>query len=100
MPSDLRGRAWVFAVPVVVCLLVYAVLEATGYSGLWPAVILFLIALVFAFYIFRRGRRCPQCGSPLVERHLYLGPPDTTFQLKRECRRCEVAWDFGEREHP
>jgi hypothetical protein len=99
MPSVLRGRAWMFAIPAVVCLLVYAALEATGYSGLWPALTLIWVALVFGFYIFRRGRRCPQCGSPLIERHVYLHPSDTKYGLKRECRWCEVVWDLGGREH-
>lgn len=99
MPSALRGTAWIFAIPAVACLVVYMVFEVAGYPRLLPAVMLLLTALAFAYYIFRRGRRCPQCGSPLLERHVYVHSSATTFRLKRECQQCEVLWDLGEREH-
>jgi hypothetical protein len=97
MPSVFGGRTWIVAVACVSCFVAHAILEAKGHSGPWSVAPLLLTALALGFQVLRRGRRCPQCGSPLIERHVSsLDPDERTYRIMRLCRRCEIAWDLGE----
>ena len=94
MPSVLRGRVWLFAIPAVVSLFGYAILELMGYSGLWPAAGLALTGLCFYTFLLIRPRRCPQCGTWLRERHEPTSV--SSYLVKRDCRQCGIVWQCGE----
>jgi hypothetical protein len=85
-----------FGIPASVAIMFFVALEAGGRSGLWPALFLSVLGLSFYFFVFYRGRHCPQCRARLTEKREYLAPSSLQYRRKLECQHCATLWDTGQ----